>query len=461
MQAYLGFSFSLIVFVLGLVPGLGFAPCCVLAQETSAQWYRGNIHTHSLWSDGNDFPEMITDWYVEHGYHFLGISDHNILARGEKWISLEAIARRGGDATLERYRARFGPDWVETRQQDGKTEVRLKRFEEYRVLFEKPERFLLLEAEEITDHFQNMPIHLNATNLQELIRPQGGESVRDTLARNLRAVLEQSARTRRPILAHVNHPNYGYAITVEDLAAVAEARFFEVYNGHPGVNHLGNEQHPGVERLWDIANTLRLVEFQQPPLFGVATDDSHTYFQKYNSPGRGWVWVRAPKLDAQEILRAMFQGNFYASSGVKLANVQYQPQERTLVVSVEPEEGIEYTIEFVGTSKNVMRHGESLGGSDGQRQSAGKGNDANERGQEGGAESSSNVDKNSKEIGKVFARVSATTASYRLSGDELYVRAVVTSSKPHPNPSFSGQREQAWTQPVGWSLNPRRSESPR
>jgi hypothetical protein len=26
----------------------------------------------------------------------------------------------------------------------------------------------------------------------------------------------------------------------------------------------------------------------------------------------------------------------------------------------------------------------------------------------------------------------------------------VTSSMDHPNPSYDGQKEQAWTQPVGW-----------
>jgi hypothetical protein len=40
---------------------------------------------------------------------------------------------------------------------------------------------------------------------------------------------------------------------------------------------------------------------------------------------------------------------------------------------------------------------------------------------------------------------------YTLSGDELYVRAVVTSRKPHPRPTFKGQTEQAWTQPIGWT----------
>src|SRR4051812_40680344 len=32
------------------------------------RWFKGNLHTHSLWSDGNDFPEMIADWYKSNGY---------------------------------------------------------------------------------------------------------------------------------------------------------------------------------------------------------------------------------------------------------------------------------------------------------------------------------------------------------------------------------------------------------
>ncbi len=44
-------------------------------------------------------------------------------------------------------------------------------------------------------------------------------------------------------------------------------RFFEVYNGHPGVNHLGDAKRVGIERLWDIANTIRLGVLQAAPLY--------------------------------------------------------------------------------------------------------------------------------------------------------------------------------------------------
>ena len=70
-----------------------FITCCSTTQVLStscdadeARWYKGNLHTHSLWSDGNDFPEMIVDWYVQQGYDFLSLSDHNILADGKTYI---------------------------------------------------------------------------------------------------------------------------------------------------------------------------------------------------------------------------------------------------------------------------------------------------------------------------------------------------------------------------------------
>jgi hypothetical protein len=56
----------------------------------------------------------------------------------------------------------------------------------------------------------------------------------------------------------------------------------------------------------------------------------------------------------------------------------------------------------------------------------------------------------SEDVGRVMATVEGTEPRYRLNGNELYVRAVVTSSEPPENPSFSDQRAQAWTQPVGW-----------
>lgn len=400
-------------------------------KETPRKWYKGNLHTHSLWSDGNDFPEMICDWYKREGYHFLALSDHNILSQGEKWIAADAPAQRGAIGGLERYRERFGSSWVETREENGKTQVRLKTLPEFRGKFEEADRFLLVQSEEITDKFGSLPIHVNAANLRELIKPRGGNSVRETIANNLIAVQEQSARFGQPMYAHLNHPNFGYAVTAEDMAAVIQERFFEVYNGHPSVHHLGDAEHVGMERMWDIANTLRLAELKSPPLFGVATDDSHNYFgERGASPGRGWVQVQAAALTPEALIESLNAGAFYASSGVTLREVRWTAGTGELRIEVEPEPDTKYTTEFVGTLKNYDRTSKPV---------------VNAKGEEIHA-----TRRYSQDVGKVLAKVEGPVSTYRLTGEEFYVRAVVTSSRRAVNPSYDDQPQQAWTQPVGW-----------
>src|SRR3989440_3253753 len=85
------------------------------------RWWKGNLHTHSLWSDGDDFPEMVADWYKRRGYDFLSLTDHNVLAEGERWVE---VKQKGAlPVALGKYLARFGEAWVERRTHQGKPQV--------------------------------------------------------------------------------------------------------------------------------------------------------------------------------------------------------------------------------------------------------------------------------------------------------------------------------------------------
>ncbi|WP_145268421.1 PHP domain-containing protein [Tautonia plasticadhaerens] len=403
----------------------------IVPADPPARWWKGNLHTHSFWSDGNDFPEMIVDWYRRRDYHFLALSDHNVLSQGARWMDRDEVDRRSGGRAFERYLERFGEHWVETREIDGLSQVRLQPLVEYRALVEQAGRFLLIQGEEITDRFERKPIHMNASNLAERIPPQGGGSVVEVIDNNLKAVEEQAERLGIPILAHLNHPNFGYAITAEELAEAGREQFVEVYNGHPDVHHLGDEHHAPVERMWDIANTLRVAAMGVRPLMGLATDDSHQYFgTEGSSPGRGWIMVRARHLTPESIIDAIEAGDFYASSGVTLRDVRFDREAGVLDVEVEPEPGSSYSVAFVGTRAGVDPTAEPVTDADGKPLGV--------------------TGRYTDEIGRVLATVEGTNARYELAGDELYVRAVVTSSLPPDNPSFEGQRRQAWTQPVGW-----------
>jgi hypothetical protein len=54
----------------------------------------------------------------------------------------------------------------------------------------------------------------------------------------------------------------------------------------------------------------------------------------------------------------------------------------------------------------------------------------------------------SDDVGAVLKTVEGAAGAYEFKGDELYVRARVTSTTLHPNPSEPGEFERAWCQPI-------------
>lgn len=297
------------------------------------RWYKGNLHTHTLNSDGDSTPHEVATWYREHGYQFLVLSDHNYLTDP---AGLNAVVGA-------------------------------------------PEKFLLIPGEEVTDSFEKKPVHLNAYNLGKLVPPQRGTSVSDTIRNNGNAIRQAGA------VAALNHPNFRWAVSAEDMLAARELTHVEVFNGHPSVNNIGGGGSPSLDQMWDTLLTAGR------RVYGVATDDAH-HFKKFGAehanPGRGWVCVRADSLTAESIARALAAGDFYASTGVKLSGVSATPSEYSL--EIDRADWEKTTTCFIGAG------------------------------------------------GKVLATSFDQRPSYRPSGTEGYVRARVESS--------TGAK--AWTQPL-------------
>jgi hypothetical protein len=407
--------------------GVKTEPGKVGAVQGGPTYWKGNLHTHSLWSDGDDFPEMIADWYKRNGYHFLTLSDHNVLSDGEKWI--DVIPGKGNrELALKKYLERFGSSWVEQRSKDDKMQVRLKPLAEFRSTLEEAGKYLLIPGEEITHKFAKNPVHMNAINLRDVILPTDGASVSETIVVNLRAVEEQRKKKGWNTIAFVNHPNFGWGVKAEDMLT-EEIKYFEIFNGHPGVKNYGDDTHVSCERMWDIVLALRLGKHKLPIVYGMATDDAHAYHVygvgKVN-PGRGWIMVKAPFLTAETICRAIEAGDYYCSTGVVLKDVPRKREELSL--AIVPEEGVKYKTQFIATMKDAQLVSEP------RKDKEGKLLDVTRT--------------YSAEVGKVVAESDSLTPSYRLTGKELYVRAKVTSTKLHPNPYQKGDVEAAWTQPV-------------
>ena len=317
-------------------------------------WYKGNTHGHSFWSDGDEFPEMAADWYKSHGYNFLALSDHNVLMQGDR--NNPHIP----PAVIEKCQRRFGSDWLEFRE--GKNHahsVTLKTFAQVGAKLNEPGRFLLIQNEEVTANFGDRAVHMNGINLAEVIPPPQGNSVSNVISRIVAAAEEQSARLNRPIVTQLNHPNFSfYDVATEDVARVAAVRFIEVCNGHPGVRNLGSAAYPSSERIWDIANTIRLAKMKMPPLYAIGSDDTHnyqTFAPTSANPGRAWIVVRAKQLATDALLDAMNRGDFYASSGVTLRDIAYDASQQTVSVEVQAEPGVKYVVEFIGIPRASIR----------------------------------------------------------------------------------------------------------
>ncbi len=370
-------------------------------QET--KWYKGNLHTHSYWSDGDAFPEMIMEWYKDRDYQFVALSDHNILPEGMKAKTIENNPLYL--KAFEEYLAKYGEDWIRYRRIDNGVQVQLKTLEEFRPLFEEPEKFMIFKAEEVTAYLEDKAVHMGAINIQEVIKPRDGNTIVELIQNNLDAIKEQSEETGEPILQHLNHPNFTYAIKADDIIQLDGERFFEVYNGHPYVNNYGDSIHDSTETMWDQVN-IAYHSMGKPLLLGIATDDSHHYHKfgsQWSNAGRGWVEVRSKELTPSAIINALEAADFYASTGVELSELKSEKGE--IHLKIKAKNGVNYEIRFIGVKRGSTKS-------------------------------------------EILKSVNGTEASFKIPDDVLFARAKIISDKLKKNPYKEGDTEVAWTQPI-------------
>ena len=396
-----------------------------------AEWYKGQLHCHSHWSDGNTMPELAIAWYKDRGYQFMSLTDHNVLQLdANKWKEVSA-------ALISASKERFGADWVETKEEEGKTLVRLKTLAELSQKLNESRKFLLIPGHEQNTSVAGFSLHANAINITESIPfPRDFPSVAAAALAWRKATLENSTKNNLEGYWMLNHPDWPYYDnSPEVLIEAHEIEFYE--NNLTAGPRKRQPQMPNQEKYWDIVNAFRLLAGHKP-VYSVASDDTHNYLNFRNgatNPGHGWVVVRSDQLDADSLFRAMKKGDFYSSCGVVLKDVRFDPATKTLTVEVDPAENVKYTIRFVGTKKGF---------------------DTTKVPFEIPADPENRLALRqsftySDQIGATFLTVEGTTASYRMAPEDMYVRAIITSDQaPQYSDENTREVQTAWTQPVGW-----------
>ena len=322
------------------------------------KWYRGNTHTHTTFSNhAFSSPDIAAKWYQEHGYNFLILSEHN------KFVETET-----------------------------------DKFPKY-----SQNEFIFIPGQEVTGH---KTVHTTAMNINRFVPWDFDHINKSVILQNqVSGIIEAGGQ------AILNHPNYRYAVTAENISSVKNLYMFELFNGNPVTNNFGDNEHSSTEDIWDQLLTKGML------IYAVASDDARQFeiFADYMSnPGRGWVMVHSSKLEADEIVTAMVKGDFYSSSGVFLKTndrhsdayiieVDEKKTEEELsqdyIRGNQIEKGTEgYKIEFIGPN------------------------------------------------GEILKVIKATKGNYRIKKSDVYVRAKVTYTRMHQDGGY--EEFYAWGQPI-------------
>lgn len=329
-------------------------------------WWRGNLHTHTFWSDGRAFPEEAIVWYKNHGYHFLGLSDHNVFQDNpDRWLP-----ETGRERYFAEYLAAF-PE-AQVRQGANGREARLSTFKELAVRFNEPGRFLLMPAFEATrtvaySSGRSHQVHMNVVNVPRLLpsiaSPDFIRTSRETRISEFISAHENEteglARSlgRRPVFI-LNHPQWQwYDIPPEALVEAPSVRFFEVCNNGAEIPACPDLPQDGfdTDRFWDVVNAFR-ARRALPLLYGLGGDDTHVYRGEPHGgmlmPFNAWNLVRSPSLDATSLVDAMFAGDFVACEGLEPEDVAFDRATGTLSVAVAAKPGAARTIRFIVSKRD-------------------------------------------------------------------------------------------------------------
>jgi hypothetical protein len=289
----------------------------IVPAETEV-WLKGSTHVHARPSGDSGEPASgVVDWYEQHHYDFIVLTDHNRVSE----IDPQSSTR--GQITLRYPHAGL---------------IVFSGIE----LTHNPVGCL-----PIGDSSRNCRIHVNL--LGPTARP-GGRLEWAERRSHYRLDMYRAAQVAQATLggvAQINHPQWLWGMTPDLLVELAHrgTPLIEIANVAFSKWNAGDATHPSTEALWDTALARGVT------LWGTASDDAHDYHGrgKY-PPGGGWVMVRARR-QPRAILDALAAGRFYASTGVVLERSEVEGNE--LVVAIDPAAAGSYTIDFIENGKRV------------------------------------------------------------------------------------------------------------
>lgn len=247
----------------------------VKGLDTSGNWYKGNLHSHSTVSDGMLEPHEAVALYRQAGYHFLCLSEHDIYTdhrsafNGNDFIILPGI-----EYSAILYRAKGTNERYKVHHMHGI--LGTSKMQE-----EAPEHFTHLQYVPPLKFFGTWEGQEAANRMSDLLRRHG-------------------------CIVTYNHPIWS-RVEDRDFTETRGLTAIEVFNFNTV-----QESTTGYDEVWWDTLLRRGVKIN-----GFASDDNHNEGAFEDSCG-GWIMVNAPELTHDAILQAFIDGNYYSSSGPEI-----------------------------------------------------------------------------------------------------------------------------------------------
>lgn len=241
-------------------------------------WYKGNLHSHTVNSDGMLTPEQAVELFKEHGYSFLCFSEHDLYTD---------------------YRSEF----------DCEDFIILPGLEASVILYEEAWHSKRLKVHHIhgilgTEEMQRAAGD-NVFKNREFVEPPKfyGSWNGAQEAQKLNDYLKS-----RGCITTYNHPLWS-RVEPEEFVNTKNIWGLEIFN-----YNTVNESNTGFDSTyWDLM--LR----RGKHVWGVASDDNHNEGLFDDACG-GFIVVKSEELSHEAILQNMLSGNFYSSAGPEIYN---------------------------------------------------------------------------------------------------------------------------------------------
>ena len=264
-------------------------------------WYKGNFHCHSTNSDGNASPLEVANYYKALKMDFIAISDHNRLTMPDEYQSV------------------LTPEFI---------------------------------GIPCCEYSGAKCCHVVSVDVETTVAPCAEQETWDTTKILQDGIDRTHEADGIPILCH---PCWNWTYDHNTILRLHHATHFELFNALPDNNSYPVAGTSPVEEIWDKVLTADV------RIFGTASDDAHWYgdVSSYGTilnhipfGGTGWNVIKARDLSRQTIRNAFESGQFYATTGIELAD--YRVTSDRIDISVKQWSHENIVTEFVGQNGQLL-----------------------------------------------------------------------------------------------------------